>query len=144
MGENAWQGSSVYHIPSRAAETSQLCCQGTKARPDVFEDLNISLHSSSVWQNSVNSNVNLKLFPIKVDIKSVIRDYSLIKAILAVRPKRKGREEMRIVCDTEITETLCLYFNIEHPDWISSKINAVIFFKRCLPFQGKLHFNNDV
>ena len=44
------------------------------------------------------------------------RDYSFIKPILAVRPiKTRGREEMRTVCDIEITETLCVYFNIGHP-----------------------------
>ena len=37
-----------YHIPSRATETSQLCCKGIKARPDVFWDLNITLNTSSV------------------------------------------------------------------------------------------------
>ena len=50
-----------------------------------------------------------------MDIKSVIRDYLLIKAVLAVGPKRRGREEMRTECDIEITETLCMYFDIEHP-----------------------------
>ena len=35
--------ASVYHIPLRATETSQLCCKGIKARPDVFWDANITL-----------------------------------------------------------------------------------------------------
>ena len=30
----------IYHIPSRATQTSQLCGQETRARPDLFWDLN--------------------------------------------------------------------------------------------------------
>ena len=81
MGENVRQGSSVYHILLCATETSQLCCKGIKARPDVFWDLNITLKILPlIEKKSVNHNVlslNLKLFRTKVDIKSVIRDYLL-------------------------------------------------------------------
>ena len=70
-----------HHISSRATETSQLCCKGIKARPDVFWDLNIAFnYFVCLKKKLVNSNVlsfNLKLFRTKVDIKSVIRDYSL-------------------------------------------------------------------
>ena len=65
--------------PLLARETSQSCCKGIKSRPDVFWDLNIRLNTPSVKKKSVNSNVlsfNLKLFRTKVDIKSVLRDYS--------------------------------------------------------------------
>ena len=61
-------------------------------------------------KKSVNSNVvsfNLNLFPTKVDTKSIIRDYSLTKAILALGPKKKGREGIRTVRDIEITGALC-------------------------------------
>ena len=72
---------SVYHIPSRATQTSQLCCQGTKARPDVIWDLNITFrYFICLKKKSVNSNTlssKLKLFQTKVDIKSLIRDYSV-------------------------------------------------------------------
>ena len=33
---------SVYHIPLRATDTSQSCCKGMKARPDVFWDLELT------------------------------------------------------------------------------------------------------
>ena len=56
-----------------------------------------------------------------MDIKSVITDCSLIKAILAVRLTSRGREEIRTVCDIEITGTLCVYFNIEHPTGFHQK-----------------------
>ena len=77
MGKNAWQGSSVYRIPSCATETSQLCCKGIKARHDVFWVLSITFKYFVCLKKKVNSNVlsfNLKLFQAKVDIKSVIRD----------------------------------------------------------------------
>ena len=65
-----------------------------------------------------------------MDNKSVIRDYSLIKAILAVRPKRRGREEKRTICDIEITETHCVYFfNIEHPIGFHQKSKLSYFSK---------------
>ena len=41
---------------------------------------------------------------------------------------------MRAICDIEITETLCVYLNIEHPTGISSKIKGVIFFRKCSTF----------
>ena len=44
-----------------------------------------------------------------MDIKSIIKDDSVIKAVLAVGPKNKGREGMQTVCDIEITGTLCMY-----------------------------------
>ena len=56
----------------------------------------------------------------KVDVKSVIRDYRLIKTIPAVGPKQ-GREGIRTVCDIEITGTLCVYTNIEHPTGFHKK-----------------------
>ena len=80
--------SSVYHIPLRATEKSQLCCKRIKARPDVFWDLNITL-KYFLWlkKKTVNSNVlslNLKLFRTKVDIKSLIRDYLLRNYVVNV------------------------------------------------------------
>ena len=56
----------MYHIPLRATETSQVCCKGIKARPDVFWDSNSNVLS-----------LNLKLCRTKVDIKRVIRGYVL-------------------------------------------------------------------
>ena len=82
---------------------------------------------------TVNSNVlpfNLKLFRTKMDIKSVIRDYSL-KAILAVGPKSGGT---RTVCDIEITGTLSVYLKFEHLAGFHQKIKAGAFFKGCSTF----------
>ena len=50
-----------------------------------------------------------------MDLKSIIRDGSFIKAILAVGLKNRGRERMLTVCDIEIIETLCVYLNIQFP-----------------------------
>ena len=72
---------------SRATETSQLCCKGMKARPDVFWDLTITFKYFVCLKKSVNSNVlsfNLKLFRTKVDIKSVIRNYLLRNYVVNV------------------------------------------------------------
>ena len=70
----------------RATETSQLCCKGIKARPDVFWDLNIRFkYFLCLKKKTVKSNVlslNLKLFRTKVDIKSVNRDYLLRNYVL--------------------------------------------------------------
>ena len=44
-----------------------------------------------------------------MDIKGIIRNYSLIKAILAVRLKNRGREGMQTVCDMKITGTLSVF-----------------------------------
>ena len=81
-------GSSVYHIPLRVTETSQLCCKGINARPAAFWDLNITFKNLvCLKENSVNNNVlplNWKLFRTKVDIKSVIRDYSLKNYVVNV------------------------------------------------------------
>ena len=80
-------------------------------------------------------------------MKSVIRDYSLIKAILAVRPKSRSREEMQTVCDKEITGTLCVYFNIEHPIRFHKKSKLSYFSRgvqRFLTFSRKLLFHYDV
>ena len=64
--------------PSRTTETSQLCCKRIKARPDVFWDLNITFkYFVCLKKKSVNSNV---------DIKSVIRDYSLRNYVVNVQP----------------------------------------------------------
>ena len=81
------KGSSVYHIPSRATKTNQLCCKGIKARLDVFWDLNITFIYIFCLQKSANSNVlslNLKLFRTKMDIKSAIRDYSFTNYVVNV------------------------------------------------------------
>ena len=75
-------------LPLRATETSQLCCKGIKARPDVFWDLNITFkYFVCLKKGSVDSNVlslNLKLFRTKVDTKSVIRDYSFRNYVVNV------------------------------------------------------------
>ena len=71
-----------------ATETSQLCCKGIKGRPDIFWDLNIMFgYFLCLKKKTVNSNVlffNLKLFQTKLDIKSVIRNYSLRNYIVNV------------------------------------------------------------
>ena len=80
--------SSVYHIQLRATDTSQLCCKGIKARPDVFWDLNTRFkYFLCLKKKTFNSNVlslNLKLFRTKVDIKSVIIDYLLRNYVVNV------------------------------------------------------------
>ena len=81
-----------------------------------------------------------------MDIKSLIRDDSFIKATLAVRPKNRGRGEgLRTVCGIGITGTLCVCLHIERP--LDSNQNCHIFqgvFNFSSPFQEKLHFNYDV
>ena len=71
-----------------------------------------------------------------MDIKSVNKDYSLIKAILAVRPKNggEGGGGVRAICDIKITLTLCVYSNIEHPTGISLKNQSSHIFRRCSIF----------
>ena len=77
----------VYHIfPARATETSHFYCLGTKVRIDVFWDLNITFrYFVCLKKKPVNSNVlsfSLKLFRTKVNIKSVIKDYSLRNCVV--------------------------------------------------------------
>ena len=59
-----------------------------KSEPDVFWDLNITFrYFFCLKKKSVNSNVlsfNLKLLQTKVDIKSVIGDYSLRNCVVNV------------------------------------------------------------
>ena len=62
--------------------------QRNKSETDVFWNLNITFILSLFEKKSVNSNVlsfNLKLFRTKVDIKSVIRDYSLRDYVVNVQ-----------------------------------------------------------
>ena len=71
--------SLPHSVTLRATDTSQLCCKGIKARPDVFWDFSITFkYFLYLKKKTVDSNVLsliLKLFRTKVDIKSVIRDY---------------------------------------------------------------------
>ena len=86
MRDKVHQSSTFRHVQT---ETSQLCCKGIKARPDVFWDLNIYVQILRLFEKkSVNSKVLsfiLKLFRTKVDIKSVIRDYSLRNYVVNVQ-----------------------------------------------------------
>ena len=55
-------------------------------------------------------SVKLKVFRTKVDIKSIIRDYSLIKAVFAAGPKSRRKKGKQTVCDIEIkgTKYVCI------------------------------------
>ena len=61
-----------------------------------------------------------------MDIKRVTGDYSVTKAIPTVRPKNRGREAIRTVCDTKITGTPCVYTNIAHPTGFHKKIKTIL------------------
>ena len=77
--------------------------------------------------------------------------YLLLRKVWHVsRRKNREREGIRTVCDFEITGTLHVCINFEHPAVFHKKIKTFIFFKRCSTFQltsskkNKLHFNYDV
>ena len=71
------------------------------------------------------------LFRTKVDIKNIIRDDSLMKAFLVVRPKNRGGRKWKLYVIRRSHEH-CVHLSIEHPTRL--KIKTVIIFKRCLTF----------